>query len=217
MAIEYEFKYKVDYDTLLRINVSFPQMPKVIEMETVYLDTPSGALAARHYTFRRRKENDRYICTLKTPADVEKKEWENAVAEKYNYPYAANYLTGNTRNEWEVECEQIEDAIPQLVAQGAPREFWKLATEGLSGICGAKFTRLARTIQLRNSVVEVDMDSGVLFGGGKSEPFYELEFEVKSGDKLEAGRYIYSIAAEYYLEAEPQSKFARALKLYRGE
>ena len=91
------------------------------------------------------------------------------------------------------------------------------ANEGLIGICGAKFTRISRTVKLRNSVVETDIDSGFLFGGGKSEPFYELEFEIKSGDKTEAGRYISNIAIQYQLEKEPLSKFARALKLYRGE
>ncbi len=218
MATEYEFKYKADCDTLTAINVSYPQVAREIKMETVYLDTPSGALSARHYMLRRRKENDKYICTIKAPAEEAKAEWKEEVSQRYaHYPRAVEYLAGSARREWEVECEKIEDALPLLVAQGAPREVWKLATEGLKSICGAKFTRIVRTINLGEAEVELALDYGLLLGGDKSEPFYELEIEVKSGDKVVAGRYAYSIAAEYNLEVETKSKFARALALYRGE
>lgn len=218
MGIEYEFKYKADENTLAHVSLAFPEKAEIIQMETIYFDTPTGAYADRHYTLRRRKENDKYICTLKTPAEEAKKEWKAEVSQKYNYPLAPNLLSGSTRNEWEVECEKIEDALPLLVEQGAPEDVWCLAaTEGLKCICGAKFTRVARTIKLRDSVVELDMDYGYLLGGDKSEPFYEIEFEVKSGDKVEAGDFIYKTACQYDLEEEPRSKFARALKLYKGE
>lgn len=219
MAAEYEFKYKADYDSLTAINVSHPQVPRVIEMETVYLDTPLGSLAEKHYMLRRRKENDKYICTIKAPAKEEKETWQDEVAKEYpHYPRAAHLLTGSVRSEWEVECERIEDALPQLVAQGAPEEVWRLAAEeGLKSICGARFTRIARTLKLANSEIELALDSGYLLGGNKQEPFYELEIEIKSGDKIEAGRYAQSLATDYYLETETESKFARALKLYKGE
>ena len=218
MAIEYEFKYKADENTLAHVSLAFPEKAEIIQMETAYFDTPSGAYAQRHYTLRRRKENDKYICTLKTPAAEAKKEWEAEVSQKYSHPTAPDFMTGSTRNEWEVECEHIEDAFSLLVEKGAPKEVWKLAaTEGLKCICGAKFTRIARIVKLRDSVVELDMDYGFLFGGDKSEPFYELEFEIKSGDKVEAGNFIYKTACQYDLETETRSKFARALQLYKGE
>lgn len=219
MATEYEFKYKADYDSLTAINISSPQVPRVIEMETVYFDTRQGSLAKLHYTLRRRKENDKYICTIKAPAPEAKQTWKDEVAAEYNHhPSAVKHLTGAARNEWEVECERIEDALPLLVAQGAPKEVWRLAAEeGLISVCGAKFRRIARTIKLRDAEVEEALDSGYLLGGNKQQFFYELEVEVKSGNKVTAGRYANDLANQYDLEPETESKFARALKLYKGE
>lgn len=192
MAIEYEYKYKVHKGDVLSILATFPQETREIQMETVYYDTPSGSLSAKHFTLRRRLENGRSVCTLKTPA-------------------------GNARNEWETEEAFIENAIPRLIQMGAPEELQELAEEGLYAICGARFTRFAKDIPITDGLAELALDYGYLFAGDKKEPLCEMELELKSGDKRSFDLFVWSVAGEFLLEEEPKSKFARARKLYRGE
>jgi len=192
MATEYELKFKANYVNLNDISNRFPQKASAFEMETVYYDTANRALSARHYTLRRRLENGISVCTLKTPA-------------------------GDARNEWATENDFIEYAIDDLIAQGAPEDLRKLAKEGLFPICGAKFTRFAKTITLENAVVELALDHGYLFAGNKKEPLCEVEVELKSGDKTACQQFAQSLAREFMLETEPRSKFARARNLSKGE
>ena len=205
MGIEYERKFRADRSILLEINATFSEASREISMETVYYDTPSGALSAKRYTLRRRLENGVSVCTLKVPA-------------------------GDARGEWETENVFIENAVPTLIADGAPEELKELVKEGLLPICGAKFTRLAKTITLENAVAELALDvptadgmaelaldHGYLFSGDRKEPLCEVELELKSGDKGCFDRYVLKFAGEFALEEEKTSKFARALQLYRGE
>ena len=87
MGVELELKYKADETALQSINAAFPEPGVTLQMETVYYDTPDGALSAKHYTLRKRLENGVSVCTLKTPAK-------------------------QGRNEWETECDNIQDAVP---------------------------------------------------------------------------------------------------------
>lgn len=192
VATEYELKFKTDYANLIAICAYFPQEATELQMETTYYDTPGLALSGRRYTLRRRLENGRSVCTLKTPA-------------------------GEARNEWETENVFIENAIEDLIAQGAPAELRQFAKDGLFPICGAKFTRLAKILRLENAEVELALDHGYLFAGDRKEPLCEVELELKSGDKLACKQYAEQLAAEFMLEEEPRSKFKRALILYKGE
>ncbi len=192
MATEYELKFKTDYVNLMGISAHFPQDTTEIQMETVYYDTPDRSLSSRRYTLRRRLENGRSVCTLKTPA-------------------------GDARNEWETENVFIENAIDDLIAQGAPETLRELVKAGLYPVCGAKFTRYAKEISLENAGVELALDHGYLFAGDKKEPLCEVEVELKSGDKTACDRFARKLADEFALETEPRSKFARALMLYKGE
>ena len=192
MGIEYERKFRTDFSVLMTINAAFSEESKEITMETVYYDTPSGALSARRYTLRRRLENGVSVCTLKAPA-------------------------GDARGEWETENVFIENAIAPLIAHGAPEELKELVKEGIYPVCGAKFTRLAKTIFLEKAVAELALDHGYLFSGNRKTPLCEVELELKSGDKDCFDRYVQSFAENFSLEEEKASKFARALALYKGE
>ncbi len=190
MATEYEYKFRIDPLDLPALNAAFPQESKEIQMETVYYDTPSRALSSRRYTLRRRLENGVSVCTLKIPA-------------------------GDAREEWETENVFIENAIHQLIALGAPAELQELVKEGLFPICGAKFTRIAKTIPLTDAVAELALDHGYLFGGDRKAPLCEMELELKSGDKGCFDCYVQGLVKEFSLQEEPESKFSRALKLYK--
>lgn len=192
MGVELELKYKADEAALQSINAAFPEPGVILQMETVYYDTTDGALSARHYTLRKRLENGVSVCTLKTPAK-------------------------QGRNEWETKCDSIQDAIPVLCKLGGPEELSSLTQAGLVPVCGAKFTRIAKTVQLPDAVVELALDRGVLTGGDKALPFYEVEAELKSGSEAALMVFAQALAQRFSLKPEPKSKFRRSLDLAKGE
>ncbi len=188
MGREFELKYTATPEQQSALRERFPDLTP-IRMETTYYDTPAGDLSARHWTLRRRLENGRSVCTLKTPAP------------------------GGARGEWETEMGDILPAIPELCKLGVPAELRQLTDRGLIQVCGASFTRLAGRVNTGSCVLELALDSGVLMGGGKTEPLCEVEVELKSGDDAEAVAYSRALAREFGLVPQPKSKYRRALEL----
>lgn len=192
MGCELEWKFACSADTLSAIAAAMGDFAPM-DMETTYFDTQSGALSARFITLRRRLENGSSICTVKTPAQ------------------------GNLRGEWEVPCGDIAQAVPMLCKLGAPEALLSLTAPGLAPVCGARFTRLAKTVVLEHCTIELALDSGILSGGGKELPFSEVEVEWKAGNQDDAVLYARQLAALYGLKMENRSKFRRALALAKGE
>ncbi len=192
MATEYEWKFSATPAQLAAIARAFPEDGARISMETTYYDTPTGQLSDRHYTLRRRLENGESVCTLKTPA-------------------------GTARSEFEVRCEDIAEAVAEFPGLGCPADFSQLVQEGIIPICGAKFTRIAKTVIMPEGTVELALDEGVLLGGEREVPLCEVEVELKSGDVRFCDLYAKTLAARFGLTMEKKSKFRRALALYKGE
>lgn len=192
MATEYELKYKATPAILTAVEAAFPADWEQVQMETTYYDTPDRALSALRYTLRKRLQNGISVCTLKTPA-------------------------GAARGEWETECDTIEDAIGKLISMGAPADLAELTREGLVHTCGAKFTRLAKTLAIPGGSVELALDQGYLLGGSQTEPLCELEVELKTGSQEACDTFAEAISTRFGLLPEQKSKFARALALHKGE
>ena len=192
MATEYELKYSATPAILAAVENAFPGAWEKVQMETTYYDTPDRALSALRYTLRKRLQNGISVCTLKTPA-------------------------GAARGEWETECNSIEDAIGKLISLGAPADLAELTREGLVHTCGAKFTRLAKTVSIPGGSVELALDQGCLIGGGTTEPLCELEVELKTGTQEACDAFAETLSTRYALLPEQKSKFARALALHKGE
>ena len=189
MSIEFELKFAATPQAQQALRAALADGFVTIRMETTYFDTPRGDLAARKWTLRRRLENGVSVCTLKTPAG------------------------SLGRNECEINCERIEEAIDMLCKLSGQDELPILAAHGLVPICGARFTRLAKTLQTGDAEVEVALDSGVLLGGGLEMPLCEVEVELKSGPPQEAALYAQIIAQKFGLTPEKRSKFRRAYDL----
>ena len=193
MATEFELKYAATAAQLKAVRAALPGAYNSISMETTYYDTPAHALSARKWTLRRRFENGVSVCTLKTPAD------------------------GLGRNEWEVECKTIEAAIPELCKLSGLAALADLTPGGVIPVCGARFTRLACRIGAEGAELELALDEGILFGGGRELPFAEVEVELKSGPEEAACRFAEDLACRFRLTPERKSKFRRALDLAQGE
>ena len=193
MSIEFEVKFLATPDQQLALRAAYPGAEQTVSMETTYYDTPEGSLAARWYTLRHRQENDRHVCTLKTPVD------------------------GFGRGEFETDCPRIEDALEELCKLSGISELPALLAEGIVPVCGAKFTRIAKTLTLDGATVELALDTGILSGGGQTLPLCEIEVELKSGSREVALLFARALAVKYGLIPEQKSKFRRALALAKGD
>ena len=77
MGVEFELKFAANEQVLPKIARMLGEEGQLIQMQTTYYDTPSGALSALRYTLRLRRENQRAVCTLKTPGNgAFRGEWE---------------------------------------------------------------------------------------------------------------------------------------------
>lgn len=193
MGLEYELKFRATPMEQEKIRQDIAGPEQQFSMHTTYYDTEDGLLAAKKYTLRKRMENDTAVCTLKAPAQ------------------------GFGRGEWELCCDSIEQAIPELCKLGCPQDLPQLVQSGLVEVCGAKFQRIAKTVVLEDCTLEIALDLGHLMGGGKRIPLCEVEVELKEGSSQGADRYAKDLAEKYGLTPEKGSKFRRALALSKGE
>ena len=191
MGIEFELKYRATPE--IQEDLARDGHWRSIAMETTYYDTPSKAMSSRFFTLRRRKENGVSVCTLKTPA------------------------SGSSRNEWELECDSIETAIPELCKLSGLALLAELTAAGVKPVCGARFTRHACRVAPEGAEAEIALDAGVLFGGGRELAFAEVEAELKSGSEAAVVAWAQDLQRRFDLKPEPKSKFRRALDLAKGE
>ena len=188
MGREFELKFRTDAEVFKKIQTKYQDFTK-ISMETTYYDTSDLKLAFHHWTLRRRMENGVSVCTFKRP-----------------------HKDGG-RGEWEVEADSIMEGVMKLCQSGADWELMRATAGGLMETCGARFTRLAKQIEVPGGKVELALDQGVLIGKGKELPFWEVEVELKEGADEVASDFAKALAEEFRLTAEPKSKFVRAMAL----
>ena len=188
MGREFELKYQATPETIAAIQAKLGEFTP-ISRETTYYDTEDLSLRQRRWTLRQRLENGKSVCTVKTP------------------------LPDGSRGEWETENADLAAGAEALCAMGAPKEILDYVNLGVTPFCGAKFTRLAKTIALSGGCVELALDEGVLLGGGQEKPFSEVEVELKSGGDDLAKAFAGALAKEFNLTEQPKSKLARAMAL----
>ena len=189
MGREFELKYKATREVLAELRALW-QGWEEISMETTYFDTPDSQLSAKKCTLRRRMENGISVCTMKTP------------------------IAGFGRGEWDVKAPWCAETAMELFA-AAQQE--AIPFEALTPVCGARFTRLAKTVELPGCTVEIALDTGILMGGDREIPLCELEVEYKDGSEAVASAWAERLAERFGLEAETKSKFRRASLLAKGE
>ena len=130
MGREFELKFRADAHVLEEIREKYGCFT-TISMETTYYDTFDLKLAFHHWTLRRRMENGVSVCTFKRP-----------------------HKDGG-RGEWEVEADSIMDGVMKLCQAGADWELMRATAGGLMETCGARFTRLAKQLEVPGGTVEL--------------------------------------------------------------
>ncbi len=192
MGREFELKFAGTPELTEAMGALFGDL-RELKMETTYFDTPEGLLASRHITLRRRLENGRPVCTMKTPEP------------------------GLGRGEWELEAEKIEDAAKELCKLSGQPELFSTLQGRLRPVCGAKFTRLCKEFSLPNFSAELAIDRGELLGGERRQPLCEVELELKKGSEEALLAFAQGFALAFGLKQEKKSKFKRALALANKE
>ncbi len=207
MATEIEMKLSVPDEATLNKVLNDPELTQYMKddyvtrhMRSTYYDTTDGVLSQRKWTLRLRDEGGHMVAAFKTA----------------NMSDDAGFFT---RNEWQCSVDNIEDAIPMLIDQGAPRELKSLLKGNpLVAICGAEFDRKAAYLFMDDGVrIEMAGDLGYLFGGDKKEPICELELELLYGDAGSLPPLCWQLLGDYGLQEEKRSKYQRAKALAEAE
>lgn len=191
MGKEYEWKYRGTPAVLQQIREAYSGGFREISMETTYYDTRDRRLSDHRITLRRRLENGASVCTVKTPAGE------------------------RARGEWECAAKEIGEGVSLLCGMGAPQELLLWTKSGLEPVCGARFTRLVKTVSRDGVTVELALDQGFLLGGNREIPLCEVEVELKSGPEWGADQFAAALAEQFGLTPEKESKFCRAMALTR--
>lgn len=169
-----------------------------IDLVAQYLDTPDRALARAGLALRLRRENGRWVQTLKAPGANAMSRFEHAVERPDGQP------------DWQAHAGTPAGERLQAV----------LAAAGGGGPALRYGTEIQRTVRrVRGAggvVVELAFDEGRIVAGGRELPVCELEFEAVSGP-VEA---LVAMAARWVrrhgLVYEPRSKAERGDRLADG-
>lgn len=203
MATEIEMKLSVPDQVTLEKVLTDPELLQyakddyeIRHMTSTYYDTPDNLLHQRKWTLRLRNEGGQKVAAFKTA----------------NMSDDAGFFT---RNEWQCSVDNIEDAIPLLIDQGAPRELKSLLKgKGLVPCCGAEFDRKSVCLYMDEGVrIEIAGDLGRLFAGEREMPICELELELLYGDAASLPPLCAQLLSDYDLQEEHRSKYERARML----
>ena len=173
---------------------------KDIAMHATYYDTVDGDVLALRGGLRRREENGLSVCSLKLEVEV-----SDGKA---------------TREEYEVACDDIRQALELLPEAGAPRDVCEmLAGKELKVNCETGFDRRAFSLAVGAQgaadafEAELAFDEGVLRRDGREQEFREMELEHKDGSLDAFDAFALDIQDTAHLTPQPLSKLARAMSV----
>ena len=173
---------------------------KDIAMHATYYDTVDGDVLALRGGLRRREENGLSVCSLKLEVEV-----SDGKA---------------TREEYEVACDDIRQALELLPEAGAPRDVCEmLAGKELKVNCETEFDRRAFSLAVGAQgaadafEAELAFDEGVLRRDGCEQEFREMELEHKDGTLDAFNAFALDIQDTAHLTPQPLSKLARAMSV----
>ncbi len=199
-----------------------------IEIELKFIATPQAAeklaetLAAwPHQHFAARELSNTYYET----DDNQLRRWDmglriRGVDQRFEMTLkAAGKTVGglHQRPEYNVDLQE-----PQLDIAQLPAEIWPQGTDiaalqqRLQPLFSTHFQREAWLVQFGSSEIEVAFDRGAVAAGELSEPLYEVELELKSGQRADMLTFAEALIAMGGLRLGSLSKAARGYQLAQG-
>lgn len=189
-ASEVELKFELSDQSLPALieHPAFAAPATTNKLRSVYFDTPDRALQTACYGLRVRQGEDGFVQTLKweSPASpLTRREWESEVSGEAPDPAA---LT-DTPVAKALDGDALEPVFATMVER--TRRLW---TEG-------------------QDVVEISLDRGEITAGGRREPIFELELELKAGDPGALFKLADALSHQATLPILFQSKAERGYRL----
>ncbi|KNC17505.1 adenylate cyclase [Pantoea sp. RIT-PI-b] len=167
------------------------------DLTNIYYETDDNQLRRWDMGLRIRGIDQRYEMTLK----------------------AAGKTVGGLHQRPEYNVDITE---PQLDIARLPAEIWPQGTDvallqsRLEPLFSTHFQREAWLVQFGDSEIEVAFDRGAVTAGEFSEPLYEVELELKSGQRADILKFAEALIAMGGLRLGSLSKAARGYQLAQG-
>lgn len=178
---------------------------RTIQLNNIYFDTPSFALAKAKSALRLRGMTDHWLQTYKTAGGdsdqgmSSRHEWEMPVSGE-----ALEIDALLEKCDDDDACEALRDAAPELTA-----------------LFRTDFARTLWDVEYEGSLIEVALDLGeivtVVAGEHRTAPISELELELKSGDETALHK-LTAMMRGAFTELQPEnlSKARRGYDLRMG-
>jgi inorganic triphosphatase YgiF len=199
--VERELKFAADRATLDSAHalplLGGPKRGLSRRLESVYFDTEDDDLARAGVALRVRRDKRAFIIGLKRAADANRGVFE--------------------RDELEAPAPSGEPE-PALLGDAAARDIAKIVGgKALVRKFGSDIRRATRTVLFGSATIEVALDSGFLFAGGRREALHEIELELKSGEPAELFGYGLAVLDALPVRLCVESKAERAAGLLSAE
>lgn len=168
--------------------------PKARWQDSLYYDTPDGALRRAGFALRVRRSGRRYIQTIKRGTG----------------PEAGLFV----RQEWESEVPGFAPDLDAVEASPLRRRLG--AVDGLVPLIRTRVRRTAWQVRHHDAWIEVALDEGSVAGGGTRAPLAELELELLNGQPAAIFDLAEEIAAHAPLRLGVLNKLDRGYALAEG-
>lgn len=201
MTIEIELKFIATPQAAEKLGENLAAWPHqhfaARELTNIYYETDDNQLRRWDMGLRIRGVDQRYEMTLK----------------------AAGKTVGGLHQRPEYNVDLSE---PQLDIAQLPSEIWPQGTDiaalqqRLQPLFSTHFQREVWLVQYGDSEIEVAFDRGEVAAGELSEPLYEVELELKSGQRADMLKFAESLISTGGLRLGSLSKAARGYQLAQG-
>lgn len=201
VPLEIELKLRVTPASMQRLGrdplLKSAERPSTQKLKAVYYDTPELDLSRAGAALRVRRENGRWIQTLK---------WGGAVKSGLH-----------ERNEFEVELPGRQPDLSKVVHTGPDGVFHAPhVIDSLQPVFETHFTRSKRLLVFDGaSTVEACLDRGEIRSGDRTESLSEVELELKRGAVPALFQLALKIAERAPVALEIRSKAERGYALFR--
>lgn len=164
MSDEVELKFDVEPASVEQLRAT-PVLAAAIahnhDSESLYFDTPEGALRKAGISLRVRRSAGRNVQTAKRKS--------------------GNAAGLFVREEWEADVPRFALDLGAFAPGLVRRLIGKADRSALAPQVRTRFTRTSWQIEHRGSQIEVVLDEGMVSAGRKRSPLIELELELKQG------------------------------------
>jgi len=200
---EFELKLQVPPERRAEVEAALRHGPVTRQrLQARYFDTPQGALRRAAMVLRLRREERRWVQTVKSSAGREAFE-----RLEHNVACVSGTAPDTSLHDGSPAAPLLKQALAQTGEDAA----------ALKPVFATDVVRLTRMVTTAQTSVEVALDEGRITAAGRELPVLEIEFELKSGAPSALIELTQGWCARHGLWLDPQSKAAAGHRLAARE